>query len=102
MKRCKKCKEEKEFSQFYKNSTAKDGFRSHCKACVSAHQKKYKENNPEKVLASKRKYAENNRETIRIKNRKYREKNRKTIRIKREQATIVFEAETEFQFYSIQ
>ena len=79
MKICTRCKEEKKFSQFYKNSTTKDGFRPHCKACVSAHQKKYKEKNPEKVRASKRKYREDNRESIRAKQRKFDEKNREKI-----------------------
>lgn len=79
MKRCTKCKEEKNFSQFYKNSTAKDGFRPHCKVCVSAHEKKYKENNPEKVLASKRKYAEKNREKILASRRKYAENNKEKV-----------------------
>jgi hypothetical protein len=82
MKRCsnKTCKEEKELTEFYKNCTAKDGFRPHCKSCVSAQQKKYKENNPEKVRASKRKYRENSRESIRAKQQKYNEKNREKIR----------------------
>ena len=65
MKTCTKCKEEKELTEFYKNCTAKDGFRPHCKACVSAHAKKYKEKNPEKVRASHRKYRKNNREKCR-------------------------------------
>ena len=83
MKQCTKCKEEKQFSQFYKNCTAKDGFRPHCKSCVSAQQKKYKENNTEKVRASKRKYRENNRESIRAKQRKFNEKNRESMRASR-------------------
>lgn len=62
MKRCKKCKEEKEFSQYYRHCASKDGLRSSCKLCLSVQKKKYRENNREKVLATDRKYRENNRE----------------------------------------
>ena len=77
MKRCARCKEEKEFSQFYKNSSKKDGLQTRCKVCT----KKYEKNNREKILARKRKYHEKNREKIRATQRKYRENNKEKIRV---------------------
>lgn len=35
MKVCTKCKEEKEFSEFAKKKTSKDGLRSRCKSCTN-------------------------------------------------------------------
>lgn len=39
MKICTKCKIEKNELEFYKDSNQKDGFRSHCKGCVSIYRK---------------------------------------------------------------
>lgn len=51
-KRCSKCKENKSLSDFYKNYTAKDGYRSDCKAC----RKKYSQT--EKHKASQKRYRQ--------------------------------------------
>ena len=40
-KTCTKCKEEKDFSEYYKDKAHKDGVRSSCKACCSSAAKKY-------------------------------------------------------------
>jgi len=40
MKKCKKCQEEKELSEYYKNNTFKDNLTSSCKICCSKHNKK--------------------------------------------------------------
>jgi hypothetical protein len=45
MKKCSKCKEVKPYSDFGKQKTGKDGFRSSCKYC----QKQYREENKEKI-----------------------------------------------------
>ncbi len=37
MKQCSRCKKSKELSEFYKNSSKKDGYGSHCKACRSTY-----------------------------------------------------------------
>ena len=58
MKRCTKCKEEKEFSQYYRDRTSKDGLQSSCKLCLSAHQKKYNEVNKDYILEKNRNYKE--------------------------------------------
>ena len=39
MKQCSKCNVSKEFSDFSKDSTRKDGHDPHCKSCKSAYQK---------------------------------------------------------------
>ena len=41
MKTCNKCKEEKNISEFYKNSHASDGLKSICKSCTSETGKNY-------------------------------------------------------------
>jgi len=38
MKTCKKCKAEKDFSQFYKHSSSKDGYNTWCKPCWSSYE----------------------------------------------------------------
>lgn len=43
MKTCTKCGETKEFSEFYKMSTAKDGHQTRCKDCTKERIKKLKE-----------------------------------------------------------
>lgn len=40
MKKCGKCKKEKDFSEFYKNKSTKSGFTSSCKICHSKSNKK--------------------------------------------------------------
>tara|TARA_R110000868_G_scaffold189519_1_gene432518 strand:- start:444 stop:899 length:456 start_codon:yes stop_codon:yes gene_type:complete len=45
-------------------------------------EKKYRENNPEKIRESKKKYNENNPEKVRESQKKYRENNREKIREK--------------------
>jgi hypothetical protein len=42
LKRCTKCKQWKNESQFYKNRRSKDGLRSRCKKCSSKAAKKYR------------------------------------------------------------
>lgn len=40
MKKCSKCKEEKQFSEFHKKSVSKDGLRSSCKDCTNESNRK--------------------------------------------------------------
>ncbi len=50
MKRCSGCKEEKDGSQFQKNSAAHDGLQDQCKACRSATDRKsYLNRSPERT-----------------------------------------------------
>lgn len=98
-KLCCACKEAKDHAEFSKRAASKDGLQPRCKACASAHSRNYhKENrpqrvgymadryqrlheheierarqwrdeNPEKVLASARKYYYANADTVRAKAR---------------------------------
>jgi len=69
MKKCCKCKQIKEFSDFYKNKSKKDGLCTECKSCQKMFwksqrgkdikrnsAKKYRETNKEKIVEQKRKY----------------------------------------------
>ena len=75
MKICKKCGRYLDESRFGKNSTNKDGLQYFCKECFSEYNKKryasnkekfradikkYKEDNPDKVLATRLKIAKEN------------------------------------------
>lgn len=63
MKQCSKCKEWKDFSEFYKASSKKSGYQSQCKKCRSEHAKTYdrtksliKYNSSEKGKTTRQRY----------------------------------------------
>ena len=59
-KKCSKCKETKQSSEFYKDNSKKDGYRPDCKACSKKRNKeRYKENKEWFVEKSKKYYREN-------------------------------------------
>ena len=64
MKKCSKCKIEKELTEFYKDKAKKDGLRSDCKSCQKASHKAYREANKEKIKAKKKAYREANKDKI--------------------------------------
>ena len=47
MKKCNKCLEVKELSDFSKDKSRKDGFQNKCKACDKQRMKEYYQENPE-------------------------------------------------------
>lgn len=67
MKKCSKCKEEKELSEFHKNKSFKDGYFSYCKKCY----KQYYINNRSKILEKHKIYRKNNKEKIREYSKKH-------------------------------
>ncbi len=75
-KACSKCGEEKEVSEFHKNKTCKSGLRSDCKSCVYIYQKKYNEDNKEKLAEQRKQYNKDNRERFAKRDAKYHQKNR--------------------------
>lgn len=66
MKRCTKCKVEKNFSDFHKNNKAKDGFLTQCKECRNAHHRVYSKTpeNKEKALERQKRWYEKNKDKI--------------------------------------
>ena len=52
MKTCNKCGVEKDYLDFYKNKTIKDGFGGACKVCVCASSNAWAQANPEKHAAA--------------------------------------------------
>jgi len=71
MKTCTKCKLEKDKSEFSKDKSRKDGFRSYCKQCAKEYRennknkmKEYRENNKDKTKEYQKEYYENNKDKI--------------------------------------
>ena len=56
-KRCTKCGEVKELSEFNKRKGAKDGFYGHCKACKKIYSEKWYKGNTEKHRVAVAKWA---------------------------------------------
>ncbi|KRF10751.1 hypothetical protein [Paenibacillus sp. Soil787] len=56
VKQCRKCGETKALTDFYKQSTSKDGVHSYCKTCNNAHAKRWHKENREKYLENQRRY----------------------------------------------
>jgi len=86
MKYCNTCSTTKDISEFSKDKSRKDGFRSKCKLCVKqyrkenaekikAYNKEYKEDHAEEVVAYNKKYREDHPEETAAYNKKYREDN---------------------------
>jgi hypothetical protein len=67
MKKCYKCKEEKQLQEFAKDKSKKDGLNSSCKVCSRLMVKDYHKENKEKIKSSRKIYNENNRD----KNKEY-------------------------------
>lgn len=70
-KTCKKCGETKEITEFPRKKDSKDGYNSQCKACINARNKKYRDENIEKVHASRKRYYQKNIEKMRAEKRAY-------------------------------
>jgi hypothetical protein len=58
---CKKCGEEKPFSEFYKDKSKPDGYYSSCKSCKNGY---FKSVDPEKKKKKKRKYYEKHKDRL--------------------------------------
>jgi hypothetical protein len=78
IKKCSRCKIDKNLDQFHKSKGRKDGRRSHCKSC----RYEYSKNNIDKLREAKRKYTERNLEKVRKSKSEYHLKNREKILIK--------------------
>lgn len=79
MKKCNSCKEEKEFSEFYKSKRYKDGHYPSCKKCeIKRSTSYYFENKDEQSKKSKERYYKN-QEFYLKKKREYDSKNREEV-----------------------
>jgi hypothetical protein len=75
MKKCCKCKDQKELTEFYKNKAQKDGLSTVCKYCDKAASLLWAKNNPEKINARNAIWAKNNPEKGRQRTKKWRTSN---------------------------
>lgn len=80
LKKCGKCNKEKEFSEFSKHKTKKDGLQSECKSCRKEINKKYIEDNrgyfKEYHKEYNKEYFQNKKEYYKEYNKEWREKNK--------------------------
>jgi len=90
MKTCTKCKIEKPYTEFNKDTKRSDGLQFHCKSCNAAYRSankekiraylaEYREVNKEAVRAGKAAYASRNKDKIRRRNRDYRAMNKERL-----------------------
>ena len=88
MKRCSKCGEWKDESEFYKQKNNRDGLRGDCKVCkakynkekMAEYLKKYAETHKNEKAEYWAKYREKNKDIISNRGKKYREENKAKIR----------------------
>lgn len=67
---CSKCNIEKSVEEFGKFKSSKDGLLYSCKKCNNERSKKYRKENPEKILEQQRKWRSKNPEWVKAINRK--------------------------------
>ena len=79
MKKCSRCKIEKELTEFRENKTAKNGLRSECKSCEKEYreknkerEKEYREKNKERIKEYVKEWYQQNKERVRERNKEYR------------------------------
>jgi len=80
---CKECHEEKNLVEFPKHKQMKDGHLNQCKSCKSNYQKKYGQDNKERLLLYAKKRYEDNTEQIKERVRKHWNDNATEINEKR-------------------
>jgi len=79
MKICKKCKEEKEITDFYEDKRLKDGYQSSCKVCESKRSLEYYNKNREIRKEKKKENYYKNQEANLLKKKEYDDKNRDKV-----------------------
>jgi hypothetical protein len=77
---CSVCLKEKQLSEFHKNSSSKDGYKSRCVDCFKIYYKEYKEKDSQKIKESKRQTYFKNREYYLKKSHDHRYKNIDKVR----------------------
>lgn len=79
MKKCSKCKEEKDFIEFHNHKRTKDGYTCRCKECSLNDKKEYYEKNKDKVKEKVKEYRENNLDKVKKNVKEHYKKNRETL-----------------------
>lgn len=82
MKRCYKCGEIKDESEFGKDSSRKDGLSNACKSCHAESSRKYRERNRDKVNEKARQRWSENKELNAERHKKYYEQNKAKVKEK--------------------
>lgn len=86
MRKCYKCEETKDLSEFHNDRTQAGGKSYECKKCKSEIRKQKRKENPEKYREACRRSTERNYETIRASQKKHKLENRdKILKRRREQ-----------------
>jgi len=79
-KKCNKCGEVKTVDCFANNKTRKDGLQSNCKECDNKRQKKWRQENKNKIREYQKKYHQENRDKELDRKKKYRQENKNKLR----------------------
>jgi hypothetical protein len=82
MKKCIKCKIEKDYSEFYTAKANRDGFSGICKTCKKEQVLLYREANLDVVKQKVNEYRKDNLSTAKEYNKKWREENKEYKKIK--------------------
>jgi len=64
MKKCTRCKVEKELSEFNKIKKSKDGLHNYCRACCNNISREWHENNKKKANERRKEWNKNNKERV--------------------------------------
>ncbi len=80
MKKCNKCLEIKDDSEFYVNSRNKNRTDNICKQCIAAKNKKYRDLNKETIKKLKKEWYEENKEKVSLYQQNYYKENTEYIR----------------------
>ena len=79
-KECSCCHKVKPVSEFSKNKSKIDGLQLKCKECTKQYDKKYKEENKDRLSEQSKQYYEDNKERINEYQKQYRENNKEKIK----------------------
>jgi hypothetical protein len=76
MKKCIKCLTQKEYNDFHRQKTSRDGFRNICKECRKSKDASYREKNRDRINEYMKEYSKDNFDRIKSKSDKWRIENR--------------------------
>lgn len=79
-KRCSKCGEEKDISEFRNNNRSKDKKDYFCKLCRRERDNNYRKNNKDKIKKTRKEYREKNKDKIKEKKKEYYKNNKDKIK----------------------